>query len=66
MKESLKDWIKDWSIEEIIENAFRWGIQFMVADSEAKEKQLKRNKKIAVAEIERRMNELKSFNNPES
>ena len=53
-KETLKDWIKKWTLKQIICSASSDGMGFMANKISITE--LKRNQRIAVKEIRRRFN----------
>jgi len=51
-KGSLKDWCDEWTVAQIIDNAISEGMAFQVGMKSVKE--LKQDKKIMVAELEKR------------
>jgi oligoribonuclease (3'-5' exoribonuclease) len=56
-KETLKDWCKEWSIDDIVSNVFSTGMEFMARQG-MREEEYKAYKKVIVKELKRR---IKSF-----
>lgn len=56
-KKTIKDWCKEWSIKDIVDNIFSEGMGYMAERFSTKE--VKEYKKIMVDEIERRFKNLK-------
>jgi hypothetical protein len=55
MKESLKDWCKEWTIEEIAHSLFSEGMGYMsISNGDPRGKQFIDNKNILVKELKKR------------
>lgn len=53
MDKLKKEWVKEWSIDDIVSNAVSLGMEFMVKDT--LEKDLKYNKNILIKELKKRI-----------
>ena len=53
-KESLKDWCKEWSIDDIVSNVFSHGMEFMARQG-MREEEYKAYKKVIVKELKSRI-----------
>jgi hypothetical protein len=58
-KETLKDWVKKWSIQDIVRNITSEGMLFMARSDDYQEKDLKKYQAIMIKELKSRINQPK-------